>query len=265
MALSKPMLFILSGFIIFGGIIGSGVLDRSYKGYDATELLSGLEEVYNEEFMICDENSSDGCVDHYHNFYTVCSVGDKNSRFSFESISDAGKKDKLMLSDNILPCYGISKACNVINEDMKDKLDVLDIIPGNISMLFGTEFNKEDLINGKYLSSPISFLNSVKNVKYAATYFYPLDYDKDVALREVVTNIDKLGLSESEITIAFITDEEYKIFKEQYNNLEYVYVRDEKYGIVARNCVFELSITKDTINLYNVNNYEKYDISNWIK
>ena len=63
---------VLSGVIVVGGIFGISQLDRSYKGYDATELLSSLEEIYNEEFMICDENSSGGCIDHYHNFYTVC-------------------------------------------------------------------------------------------------------------------------------------------------------------------------------------------------
>ena len=255
---------VLSGVIVVGGIFGISQLDRSYKGYDATDLLNGLEEVYNEEFMICDENSSGGCIDHYHNFYTVCSKEDKSSRFSFESISDAGKKDKLMLSDNILPCYGVSKACNVINGDMEEKLDVIGIIPEDISMLFGTKFNVEDLKKGIYLSSPISFLNSVKNAEYVATYFYPFEYDKDAALREVVTNINNLDVNECKITIAFVTDEEYKMFKEQNDNFEYVYVRDDQYGISARNCVFLLEKTEDTIGLRNAETYEKIDISKWI-
>lgn len=255
---------VLSGVLVVGGIFGISQLDRSYKGYDDTDLLNGLEEVYNEEFMICDENSSGGCIDHYHNFYTVCSVEDKNSRFSFESISDAGKKDKLMLSDNILPCYAVAKACNTINGEMEEKLDILGIIPENINMLFGTKFNIDDLKNGTYLSYPASFLNSVKNAEYAATYFYNMEYDKDAALREVVTNINNLDVNECKITIAFVTDEEYKMFKEKYDNLEYVYVRDDQYGISARNCVFLLEKTEDTIGLRNVESYEKIDISNWI-
>ena len=50
----------------------------------------------------------------------------------------------------------------------------------------------------------------MKNAEYAATYFYPLEYDKDAALREVVTNINNLDVNECKITIAFVTDEEYK-------------------------------------------------------
>ena len=262
---SKIIGVVLSGVLVAGGIFGVSQLDRSYKGYDATELLISLKEIYNEDFEICNIDSSNGCIDHYHNFYTICGVNDASSRFSFESISDADKKDKLMLSNVTEPCYAVAKASNVKNKELNEKLGVIDIIPETISMLFGTEYNIEDIKSGKYLSEPVSYKNSVKNAEYCATYLYPLEYDKDAALREVVTNLEESGLNKYRITIAFVTNEEYQMFNSQFEKFEYVYVRDEQYGISTRNCVFSLGKDENTIGLYNVNTSENYDISGWVE
>ena len=244
---------------------------ESIDKYDTTELVNGLEEIYNLETLYDDKfdvaylDSDNGCIDHNHNFYTVHTWYDSESRFVIESIADRGKIDKVKLSDNVIPCYGVAKACNVINDEMEDKLDVLGIIPTEVHMLFGTEYNIDDLKNGKYLSEPATFINSVKNAEYNATYFYDIESDKDAIFREVIRNIEELDINDYNITIAFVTGEEYKMFATKFRYYESVYVRDEQYGISARNCVFILSKSEGKIKLYSPVDYKNIDISNWVE